>query len=122
MTNKIDIKELDFLQDDLGIWYYTLNNVPYTGCAYQIYPNNVQASENNFLNGYKEGIQKQWYQNGQLLIVQSFLNNVPNGKCLEWHENGVLRFEAEYDRGEKLWSKSYNEKGELIKQYPLDKK
>ena len=118
MIKGIDIKNLDFKQDGVGAWYYTFEEVPYTGCAYQMFPNDLLASEGNFINGYKEGIQKKWYQSGQLLSEQYFSNNNPHGKCMEWHENGVLRFEGEYDMGKRTWSKTYNEKGELIKQYP----
>jgi antitoxin component YwqK of YwqJK toxin-antitoxin module len=122
MTNRIDIKQLDFFQDNIGAWYYTLNNIPYTGCAYQIYPTNIMAAESNFLNGYKEGIQKVWYQNGQLKTEHGMKNNIYHGLAKSWYENGVLRFEAEYDMGKEIWSKSYNEQGELIKHYPSDTK
>ena len=118
MIKRVDIKNLDYMQDEIGEWYYTLNEIPFTGCAFQIFPNGILAYEGCFTNGYRDGIRKEWYETGQLLSEQYFSNNVPNGKCLEWHENGVLRFEGEYNMGKKTWSKTYNEKGDLIKQYP----
>jgi antitoxin component YwqK of YwqJK toxin-antitoxin module len=118
MTDRINIKQLDFFQDDVGEWYYTLDNVPFTGCAYQDYQNGTRAAENNFVNGYQEGLQRQWFPNGQLKSEEKFLNNVQHGGCLEWYENGILRYECECNMGETIWSKSYNEKGELIKQSP----
>jgi antitoxin component YwqK of YwqJK toxin-antitoxin module len=76
MIKKIDIKNLDFKQDGVGAWYYTLEEVPYTGCAYQMFPNNILASEGNFMNGYQEGIQKKWYQSVVIAIVSRSSHNV----------------------------------------------
>jgi antitoxin component YwqK of YwqJK toxin-antitoxin module len=119
MTKGYNVRDLEMLQDDVGAWYYKLDGTPYTGYAYALFPQSGTVSyEYNLVNGYQEGIQKQWYPNGQLQSEQNFENNIPNGKCSEWHENGVLRFEGEYDFGKKIWSKSYNDRGELIKQYP----
>lgn len=109
------------LQDDVGAWYYQLKGKPYTGKTYAFFPQtNTISHEYNLLNGYQEGIQRQWYQNGHLMSEQNFSNNIPHGKCLEWHENGVLRFEGEYNMGKRIWSKSYNENKTVVKQYPLN--
>lgn len=108
-----NIKELEW---DNGI--YTLNNVPYSGCATQYYPDGKMAAESNFMNGYFEGIQRVWYLNGQLKTEYRMKDNIYHGFATSWFENGVLRFEVEYNMGEEVWSKMYNEQGELVKQYP----
>jgi len=118
VDKSINIKELDALQDKIGAWYYTLNNIPYTGCAIQYYPNGIMAAESNFVNGYQEGIQRIWFQNGQLMAETNYSNNIPHGKCIEWYEDGTLSFEAEYDMGTKIRSKTYSEQGKIVKEFP----
>jgi uncharacterized protein len=90
----------------------------YTGYAYALFPNGKISHEFNLVDGYQEGLQKLWHPNGQLSSEVYYSNNLPHGKCVEWFENGVLSFEAEYNMGYKTWSKTYNEKGELVKQFP----
>jgi len=119
MINGHNVKELELLQDEVGAWYYTLNNIPYTGYAYALFPSNGKLSdEYNLLNGYQEGIQRVWYQNGQLMSETYYSNNIPHGKCTEWFDDGTLSFEAEYNMGIKIWSKMYNEQGVLIREFP----
>ena len=69
MTEKtVNFKDLEATWDEIGAWYYTLNNVPYTGCAVQYYTNGIQAAESNFIEGYQDGIQRIWFPNGNLKI------------------------------------------------------
>lgn len=119
MTNGYNVRDLEMLQDDVGAWYYKLDGKPYTGYAYALFPQSGTVSyEYNLVNGYQEGVQKQWYPNGRLKTEHGMQNNIYHGLAKSWYESGVLRFEAEYEKGNEIWSKSYNEKGELIKQYP----
>ncbi|MEN9918686.1 MAG: hypothetical protein RL662_1122 [Bacteroidota bacterium] len=117
MINGYNVKELELLQDDFGAWYYLLNNIPYTGYAYALFPNGKLSYEYNLIDGYQEGIQRIWFENGQLMSETYYMNNIPNGCCSEWFENGVLQFEAEYNMGKKKWSKRYNKQGKLINEY-----
>lgn len=119
MTKGYNVRDLEMVQDDVGTWYYQLDGKPYTGHAFALFAKNVRPSyEYNLVNGYQEGIQRQWYLNGQLKTEHSMKNNIYHGFARSWYENGALRFEAEYNMGNEIWSKSYNDQGELIKQYP----
>ena len=113
-----NVKKLELAQDEIGAWYYRLNDMPYTGVAYALFPNGKLSYEYNLVKGYQEGIQQEWYQNGLLKIEFGMKNNINHGIVRSWFENGVLKYEAEYDMGVRLWSKKYNEQGELIKEYP----
>lgn len=119
MIKRYNIKELELAQDEVGAWYYTLNNTPYTGCAVQYYNNGVKAAENYFVDGYQDGVQCVWFQNGQLKMSFEMKNNIYHGIVKSWFECGILKYEAEYNMGEVVWSKKYNEQGELIKELPL---
>lgn len=119
MIEGYHVRDLEMLQDEVGAWYYRFNGIPYTGFAYSMFPSNGNISgEYNFLKGYQEGIQKIWYPNGQLKTKYGMKNNIYHGKGKSWYESGILSYEGEYDMGKLIWSKSYNEKGELIKQFP----
>jgi antitoxin component YwqK of YwqJK toxin-antitoxin module len=119
MTKGYNVRELEMLQDDVGAWFYQFEGKPYTGYAYALFPHTNKLSfEYNLVEGYQEGIQRQWYQNGQLKTQHVMRGNIYHGLAKSWYESGVPRYEAEYDMGKEIWSKSYNENGELIKEYP----
>jgi antitoxin component YwqK of YwqJK toxin-antitoxin module len=114
MTDYINADELDFFQDDMGAWYYTLNDEPYSGKALKKLPDGRILSERYFLNGYFEGIQKEWYLNGQLKNEENMKNNIQHGLCRSWFENGNLSFEAEVNLGRVVWKKRYDVQGNII--------
>ncbi len=118
MINIIDARTLEAIQDEIGAWYYTLNGIAYTGCAIQEYPIGNKIAEHNLLEGYQEGIQRIWYPNGQLKTEFIMKINIHHGVSKEYYENGVLYYETECDMGKRIWSKMYNEKGELIEEFP----
>ncbi len=64
-----------------------------------------------FNNEYKEGIQKEWYSNGQLLYIHIYNNGEKDGTQKYWHENGQLLYEENYNYGgkngiQKYWHKN----------------
>lgn len=118
MTKGYNVKELEMLQDDVGAWYYKLNGKPYSGYAYALFPDGKLSYEYNLVNGYQEGVQRQWYQSGQLKTEYGMKENIYHSLAKSWYENGVLRYEAEYNMGKEIWSKGYDEQGRLVRQYP----
>ena len=38
----------------------------FTGIAYHLYPNGQLKIEDNYKDGKRDGLQKEWYENGQL--------------------------------------------------------
>ncbi|NOT76957.1 MAG: hypothetical protein HOP08_18695 [Cyclobacteriaceae bacterium] len=109
MADIIDISKLEFLQDKMGEWYCTLDGTPFTGTATQYLPGGSMLAESNFLNGYPEGIQREWYPNGKLKTEYSFKDYLFHGPSHSWYENGELKYEGEHEKGKEVWGKRYGE-------------
>ena len=61
------------------------------------------------------GIDKTYYENGQLKFEAKFQNGKPNGVGKEYFENGVLRFEGNFIDGKAQGEhKVYYENGKLM--------
>jgi antitoxin component YwqK of YwqJK toxin-antitoxin module len=118
MNRQYNVGDLQMLQDDIGAWYYKLNGKPYTGYAFAVSTQtNMLTYEGYFVEGYLDGTQRYFHDNGQLKSEENFLNNIQHGSCKEWDENGVLRYECACNKGNIIWSRSYNERGEVVKEY-----
>ena len=71
--------------------------------------------ECEILNGDIVGIEKGYFENGNLMHEDERYNNKENGKIKVYYENSVLRFEYEYvNRDKKGKGKKYDEEGYLI--------
>jgi len=115
------LNELDFLQDDVGGWYFVSENgEPYSGVLFEMYSNGRMAYEGKYEDGYKMGYQTYWYENGQLKENTFSCWDNPHGPCKAWSETGDIVFEAEYNYGYKLWSNTYDNLGELVDKYQID--
>ena len=79
-------------------------------------------SEGNYLNGKIEGLWRSWHENGQLKSEENYLNGEIEGLSRSWHENGQLGFEGNYLSGERegLW-RTWYENGQLKSEvnYPI---
>ena len=43
---------------------------------------------------YKNCLEREWYDNGQLKYEKTYLNGLINGQCKEWYNNGQLKFQG----------------------------
>ncbi len=64
--------------------------------------------EKNYNEGKEDGIQKEWYENGQLKYERNFKEGKKDGIQKEWYENEQLFYEGNYKKGEfegkqKMW-------------------
>lgn len=112
---------MDFLQNELGGWYYIdEKGEPFSGILFETYSNNALAYEGQYKSGYKMGYQRFWYENGHLEEEFTICWDHPHGSCTAWNENGTLSFEAEYKYGHRIWSRTYDNKENLVKEYRID--
>ncbi|WP_293308170.1 toxin-antitoxin system YwqK family antitoxin [Pedobacter sp. UBA5917] len=92
--------DIDIVGVDAGggdIYYY--KNMPFTGILYENHSNGNLNYEIECVNGYPEGVQRHYYENGQI-NQESFLKyNQEYGIMKEWDEHGNLL--SEYDWGPK---------------------
>lgn len=62
----------------------------------------------NYKDGKRDGVQKRWYDNGQLWIEMNYKDGKGNGLMRSWYENGQLLYKAyqkygKLDGKEKWW-------------------
>ena len=82
------------------------------------YENGQLSSERTYENGKKHGFSKHWYENGQLRWERTFENGEKHGLQRYWDENGKLDFETHYENGKQngLY-RSWRENGQLWYEY-----
>ena len=73
------IKNIEVLKKDLvlnqieGKWYY--NNEPFSGYAVKYYTNDTLAEKLGYVKGKREGVARQWSENGVLRIESYYSQN-----------------------------------------------
>ena len=63
--------------------------------------NGQMDSEENYLEGKKEGLWTKWYANGKKLYVENYKDGVQDGNSTWWYKNGQKRYEYNYKEGKK---------------------
>jgi len=55
-----------------------------------------------YVNGKKDGVHKEWYENGQLMFEKNYKNGTRDGLFRFWYENGQLESERSFKDWKKL--------------------
>ncbi len=63
----------------------------------------LQISERNYKEGKKEGIQKNWYENGQIMYESNYKKGKKEGIQKGWYDNGQLWYEFNYKEGKQQY-------------------
>jgi antitoxin component YwqK of YwqJK toxin-antitoxin module len=71
--------------------------------------------EGNWVNGKRNGKQSEWFLNGRLWKEENYKNGIKDGLHKTWYNTGVLSKEYFYSNEEILYSKCWDENGNLIK-------
>jgi antitoxin component YwqK of YwqJK toxin-antitoxin module len=104
MSNtKIKVKEelLTLMRlDGGGLPVYNYRGKPFTGFIIEYFPNNMDVieSEIEYTNGYQEGVEREFYENGIKKYEFYTKNNMLDGVTKRWDEDGNLI-------SEKVWAK-----------------
>lgn len=96
------------------------NGNPFTGLALKLGEKSILKSESEYVNGYREGIQKEFYSSGQTSTIYTRKWSRYHGPDLEWHPNGVLKSENIWEFGHKISGKTFDENGNLISIYSIN--
>jgi antitoxin component YwqK of YwqJK toxin-antitoxin module len=94
---------------------------PFTGTMQAHHINHVLAGEWEYLNGFTEGLCREWYDNGQLSEECHSVRGLMEGKGCEWHKNGVLKSVSHALHGVRLEVDEWDDAGLLIKHWVIDK-
>lgn len=112
---EVDFEELDYFT------CYTLHDKPFTGIAYEKEPDGVITSQTTMLDGMEHGEQWEYYSNGNKKSFDYVYFNRIHGYSIEWHKSGIVKLESLLEYAIIIWQRKYNEKGELILNYTMDK-
>lgn len=82
--------------DGGGVEIYEYNGQPFTGVVEE-YKNNILIGSYSYINGYREGLQKDYWNNGQLATECIEHNNIVINYMKHWDELGNLLYHAEFD-------------------------
>jgi antitoxin component YwqK of YwqJK toxin-antitoxin module len=92
---------------------------PFTGITLEIKDDQV-VEEVAYSDGAERGLSRSWYPNGNFESEGEFKRNLQHGPFRTWHENGVLRSEGIFELGYMIWSKKWDETGNLISEYNIE--
>ncbi len=118
--NKIYLSQLDI---NNNLLFRPNTMAPFTGLAYEEYPdgrkkihvpikdgkvhgkvkewekNGQKIQEATFEHGVQTGVEKQWFANGRKKLEIAYVNGVPEGVCTEWHKTGGKKSQGYFLNG-----------------------
>ena len=69
-----------------------------------------------YVNGKEDGVQKDWYDDGQLRSESNYKDGKSEGVQKWWYENGQLEFEGNYKDGKKHGKETWWNNGQVVKE------
>lgn len=93
-TLKVKEQDLEFIDiDGGGIPIYHYQGKPFTGILLEYY-DDILYREIEYLNGYQEGVERVFYENGKIKNEFHLKDNLLHGVCKSWDEKGNLTTEG----------------------------
>lgn len=100
-----------------GVLYY--QNSPFEGLLISKYDDTSYKMKLQYIDGRKDGLEEQWYLNGEISQRRMYSQGVKIGNHLGWWEDGVQKFdyhfneEGAYDGSRKEWYQN----GQLVRDF-----
>lgn len=106
-------------EDPEWIWdfFYNFNGKPFTGVAYETWPDGKLMSEAEYVDGRAEGFIREWYPSGNIKSEGYRRVDGRYGWEQEWFENGMPKSEIVVEWSKCVQKKVWNEAGELTSNY-----
>lgn len=89
-------------------------NAPAEDVRMTYFPSGYVKTTTQYEHGKKNGVFKQFYENGKLQQLRTYKDDVLDGKSLEYYPNGKLKEELVYEQGKAVHLRLYDEQGKLI--------
>lgn len=116
---KKELNDLDIeLHGQVEVFY--LNSNKYNGIVYEEFKG-VIASEFEVFDGVKNGVEKIFFPNSIIESYSIYKNGLLHGVTKNYLETGQIQEEAYFEYGICVWSKIYDENGNLTKMLTIDK-
>ncbi|MEM6963482.1 MAG: toxin-antitoxin system YwqK family antitoxin [Bacteroidota bacterium] len=93
---KINFNELDVIR---GLYFQPNTIKPYSGTAFDKFPNGKKRMEMKIQEGKIHGTSRQWLENGQMIFERHYNMGVAHGKETQWYVVGKKKAEVEYVNG-----------------------
>ena len=87
------------LEEREGVWYLPSNPEPYKGQCTVHHPNGQVAFERTYDRGLENGMQKEFFESGNLRAQGAMVDGRLNGPFTEWYDNGQVHFEITWKDG-----------------------
>lgn len=116
LPGRVDMKNVHYPGHD-GLYYQ--DETPFSGWTYTgsaEFPN----SEQEFFNGLRWGLSRDWYRDGALMEQTQWLDDVIHGLAQAWHKTGNLISLECCEFGFVLWRQNWDDQGNLVEEYRLD--
>ena len=101
------------------------NELRLNGISREYYTNGEIKTEENYVNGKKQGSYKNFYRTGELLREDVYYNDKMNGISTMYHRNGIIKKESFYSNGKKEGTfKTFDNLGNILQEenYSVGKK
>jgi len=93
---KIYVYELDNIR---GLYYQPNTIKPYTGTAFDKFPDGKKRLEIPIKDGKVHGKTKEWASTGKKVAEMNYVNGQPHGKEMQWYPLGKKKLEVNYING-----------------------
>jgi antitoxin component YwqK of YwqJK toxin-antitoxin module len=75
------------------------NGAPFTGWAYELYPEGDLLMASEYKNGLQDGLSLLWYPEGIPQMSATYRNGALHGRFLGWYLNGKVIYDMYINRG-----------------------
>lgn len=93
---------------------------PFTGIAQTTYPDGTLRTQWPYVNGFAEGMCREWHSNGQLSQEWLAVRGQIDGKSCEWHLNGAVKSIGHYSKGVELAYDEWDAQGTHVIERKID--
>jgi antitoxin component YwqK of YwqJK toxin-antitoxin module len=116
---KMELNEFDIeLDGQVEVFYH--DSKKYNGIIFEYFNDRI-ASEFEIKNGIKNGIEKIYFENGNIESISEYKNGLLHGLTKNYYETGELQEDSFFEFGICVSHKIYNKNGTIEEKYVLEK-
>lgn len=115
---RIELNEADIsLEGQVEIFYY--HSQKYCGSIFEMF-NDYIASEFEVKDGLKNGIEKVYFNDGNIESISEYKNGLLDGVTKNYYETGELQEESFFEFGICVSHKIYSKDGRIQEEYAIN--
>ncbi|MBC7812551.1 MAG: hypothetical protein H7175_15460 [Burkholderiales bacterium] len=110
---RVNYDALEMDRDGIFLW----KGKPFTGVAFEMYPNGQISAEDEMLEGIVNGFVREWYPSGERKLERFDKLSERHSWSREWFRNGILKRETTSADGFRIKETIWNEEGQIVSTY-----